>query len=96
MTTKADVEDARNEAEIRRIRRIENLRAIDAWTAVITSKCLGIGGLIVGGAEMLVPNALPFVLPQPSWVAAIGLALLTGKNLVKIVAAAGDIVGGKK
>lgn len=91
-----DVSTARREAEIRRINRREQLGTIDDYVSFFTAKALGASGLAIGGLELLAPDVLPIALSQPSWVAAIGLALLTGKNIIKLISAADDILGGKK
>jgi hypothetical protein len=51
--------------------------------------------LVLGGLEALDPAILPINLTKPEVVAGIGLALLTGKGIVTLIAKLEKTLGGK-
>jgi hypothetical protein len=84
--TADDVKSAKNKE---RIRAIERRGRIAAWNEFIgfgVSKVLGLSGLVAGGIGYVAPGLSPIALNRPAWVAGAGLALLTGKNLLALVA----------
>lgn len=86
MATKDDVENAKREREIRKIKRSIVVDDINAYTEVVVSKGLGIFGLGVGGLEWIDPSLLDIALQRPEWFAGVGAALLAGKSVLKAVA----------
>jgi hypothetical protein len=85
-TRKRELVATRNRAKIRAIQRAANIAAWNDYIDLVVSKTLGLGGLVVGGLEYLSPDTLPVTLPNPAWVAGAGLALLTGKRLITLIA----------
>ena len=86
MPHKRDVEIARYSQQVNAIERQGKIAAWNDYIGFGVSKVLGLGGLIVGGLEYLDPNILPIVLSKPLWVAGAGLALLTGKSVLSLIA----------
>jgi len=94
--TKEDIEKAKNIVQIKAIERQGNLAAWNDYIGFITSRILGLSGLIVGGLETLDPNILPITLKNPERIAAIGLALLAGKNILTLIIKAEKSLGGRR
>jgi hypothetical protein len=93
--TKEEVESAKH---IEQIRALERKGRIAAWNDYISfgvSKFLGFAGLVVGGLEALDPAVLPITLKNPELVAGIGLALLTGKSILTLIAKVEKSIGGR-
>jgi hypothetical protein len=86
MAEKRDVTEARYLQQIKSIERQAKIAACNDYIGFFTSKILGLLGLVGGGLEILDPNLLPIVLTNPYWVAGAGLALLTGKNVINLIA----------
>lgn len=83
---KPDSSLAKEAAKVRSIERAARLAAWNDYIGFAVSKLAGLGGVIVGGLEYLDPDLLRIVLPKPGLVAGVGLALLTGKNLLALIA----------
>lgn len=94
--TRYDVHAARRRERIKEIERKGRLAKWNDYVSFFAAKAAGVGGLSVGGLELLVPDLLPITIAQPVWVAATGLALLTGKSVIKLVSAASEALEGKK
>jgi hypothetical protein len=84
--SKWDVGVARRIVQVRDIQRRANIAAWNDYIGFVVSKSLGFCGLVVGGLEYLDPNLLSIVLKNPLWIAGAGLAMLTGKNLLTLIA----------
>ena len=84
--SKREVEAAKYKEQIRSIERKGRIAAWNDYIGFVISKLVGLGGLMAGGVEALDPNILPFVLPKPEIIAGIGLALLTGKSIITLIA----------
>jgi len=72
-----------------RIRLIERRANIAAWNDYIgfaVSKALGLLGLVVGGLAYVDIHVLPVTVKNPGWIAGAGLAMLTGKSLITLIA----------
>lgn len=95
-TAKKDVDSARLSEQIRVIERQGKIAAWNDYLGFAVSKILGTGGLLIGGLEVLDPNILPVVLKSPEMIAGVSLALLTGKNIVSLIANFEKTFGGKK
>src|SRR5581483_4391818 len=91
--TRKDVDSVRYQLEIERIKRRERIAALNDYVEFFVSKALGVGGLIIGGLEWLDPNLLPLVLTHPGLIAGGGLALLTGKSILALLAKAKRYLG---
>jgi hypothetical protein len=75
--------------EIAKVRSIERAATLAAWNDYIgfgVSKLAGMSALVVGGLEYLDPNILTVVVPRPGLIIGAGLALLTGKSIVSLIA----------
>jgi hypothetical protein len=96
MATNAEVEDADRDARLSETRRKSQLAKWNDYISFFTSKALGLGGLTVGGLDILAPHLLPITVSQPVWVAGVGLALLTGKNVIKLISSIDVALGGKE
>lgn len=89
--TNNQLAQAIEQAKLKRIERGEKIKAVDDWIGFITLKTVGIGGLIVGGLEIIAPAFLTVTLTPPLTpftLVGVGLALITGKKsiaLIKIV-----------
>jgi hypothetical protein len=75
--------------------RKERIRALEDWTGFVASKALGLTLAAVGGSELLDPNLLPVVLPNPAAVAGAGIALLVGKKAIDLAAKISNALGGQ-
>jgi hypothetical protein len=84
--SKPDLALARETAKVRAVERAATLGAWNDYVGFGVSKLAGISALIVGGLEYLDPNTLTAVVPRPGLIIGTGLALLTGKNIVSLVA----------
>lgn len=92
--TKKDVQSAKNRQQIYSIERQGKIGAWNDYIGFVISKGLGLAGLIGGGLELLDPSILTITLPYPALVAGAGLALLTGKNIITLIAKVEKIMGG--
>jgi hypothetical protein len=86
MATKQELDAAKRDRELRKQQRLARLDDWNAYSEFAVSKILGAGGLFIGGLEVIDPNLLPLVLKHPEWYAAGGIALLTGRSVLRIVA----------
>lgn len=71
------------------MRSIERAATLTAWNDYIgfaVSKLAGTSALVVGALESLDPNFLSVILPRPGLFVGAGMALLTGKNIVSLIA----------
>lgn len=93
--TKSDVESVKYQEQIRSLERHGRLVAWNDYIGFVVSKLLGLSGLVIGGLEILDPNLLPINLENPKIVAGIGLALLTGKSIVSLIAKTEKVFGGR-
>lgn len=84
--TKRDVGVARYKEQIRAIERHGRIAGWNDYLGFVVSKLLGVTGLVLGGLEALDPSILPITLKNPELVAGIGLALLTGKSVLTLIA----------
>ncbi len=80
--SKKDVEEARRKAEIAAIERQAKIAAWGDCTDFVTTKLLGLTGLVVGGLEYLSPDTLSLNLTMPGLIASVGTALLFGKSFL--------------
>jgi hypothetical protein len=72
------------------------LAAANDYISFAVSKTLGLGGLGLGGLELLDPSIIPLSFSHPTWVAGAGVALLTGKSVLSLIAKVNDVIGGAK
>ena len=86
IVTKPDPALARETIKVRSIERAGTLAAWNDYIGFAVSKLAGITALVVGGLETLDPSFLSVVLPRPGLMVGVGLALLTGKNIVSLIA----------
>jgi hypothetical protein len=79
--------EAKQKAQLRKIRRQTELDAADDWIKFITIKTVGISSLVVGGLEIAIPSLLTLSLTPPFTpftLIGIGLALLGGRNSISL------------
>ncbi|HLM56252.1 MAG TPA: hypothetical protein VK422_09065 [Pyrinomonadaceae bacterium] len=93
--TKKDVESAKYKEQIRALERQNKIAAWNDYIGFGVSKLLGTAGLLIGGLEALDPALLPINLIKPEVIAGVGLALLTGKSIVTLIAKVEKSRGGK-
>jgi len=77
---------AKRSEERRSIERRANIAALNDYINLVVTKGLGVAALVVGGIAFLDPGALHITLKNPGLVAGAGLAMLTGRNIISIVA----------
>lgn len=77
---------ARLTSEERRIHRQANLAAWNDYIGFSVCKVAGVIGCLVGGLEVLDPSYLSITINKPGLLVGGGLALLTGKSLVSLIA----------
>jgi hypothetical protein len=94
--SKRDVEIARYKERIRAIERSGTIASWNEYISFVISKILGIVGLFGGGLALLDPSLLPFSIPKPGVVAGVGLALLTGKSVLSLIAKMEKSLGGPR
>jgi len=80
------VAKARSAAKVRSIERSSKLAAWNDYIGFAVSKVVGVGALVAGTLECVDPNFLSVVVPRPGLVLGAGLALLTGRNIVSLIA----------
>ena len=80
------VAKARSAAKLRSIERASSLAAWNDYIGFAVSKVVGVGALVAGTLEYIDPNFLSVVVPRPGLVVGAGLALLTGRNIVSLIA----------
>lgn len=80
------VAKARSAAKVRSIERASKLAAWNDYIGFAVSKVVGVGALVAGTFECIDPNFLSVVVPRPGLVIGAGLALLTGRNIVSLIA----------
>ena len=80
------VAKARSVARVRSIERASKIAAWNDYIGFAVSKVAGVGALVVGALEYIDPNFLNVVVPRPGLVVGAGLALLTGRNIVSLIA----------
>lgn len=93
--TKNDVESVTYREQIHTLERQSKIAAWNDYISFVVSKVLGAVGLIVGGLEALDPTLLPINLHKPEIIAGVGLALLTGKSIITLIAKIEKTRGGK-
>jgi hypothetical protein len=71
---------AKEEIEVRRLRREEKLDTIEHYLGFAATKASGAALLIAGLVEFLSPDFISAILPQPLAIAGVGFALLVGKR----------------
>jgi hypothetical protein len=73
-------------AQVRSIERKAQLAALNDYIGFAVSRLAGITALAVGGLESIDPNFLQIVVPRPGLFVGVGLAMLTGKSVVSLIA----------
>lgn len=94
--TRKDVLAARNEEEIRVIRRRARIEAWSDYLEFFVAKTIGVIGIVVGGLEYLAPEILPITLTDPKAILGSGLALVLGRGVLTLLAKAEKVFGGKQ
>lgn len=96
VASKEDLEAARRREQIKDLERKGKLKAWNDWIGFAVSKATGLGGVILGGLEMLDPSVIAAPIPSPEIVLATGLALLTGKGILSVFQKAARVFGEDK
>lgn len=86
MATKDDVKSSKNQSEIRRIKRKENLEAIGDYTAFWGLRGLGFTTCGVAASEYFSPELLSIVISDPIQVFTVGAAFIGGPKVLAYVA----------
>jgi hypothetical protein len=84
--SRKDVKTAKLKEQVRVIERHSKIAAWNEYVGFFVSKGVGLAGLLIGGLEALDPNVLHITLKNPEIVAGVGLALLTGKSVLTLIA----------
>jgi hypothetical protein len=85
MLSKNEIVQVKKEALIKSIKRKENLAALNDYVAFVTTKSFGLISMITGIIEMANPDFHPVKLLPAESILAIGLGLLTGSGIIKIL-----------
>ncbi len=93
--SRTDIVQAKAAAEVSAIKRREQLRAWNDYTAFVVTKGVGLVTLFSGSIGLINPDYLPIHLQhdQSETAIGIGLALLAGNQIVSLVS---KVVGGLK
>jgi hypothetical protein len=86
MANLSNLQQAKQEAQIRAVERKERLEAWNDYLGFAVAKLSGFACLAVGVLEVIRPDLLAITLPYPGAVAGAGLALLVGPKTVNILA----------
>lgn len=97
LITKEDVTAAKYKQQVRSIERQGNIAALNDYVGFAVSKVGGIGATVIGGLELLDPSILPINLTMPvaAQLVGLGLALVAGKSILKIIGKLEEALGGK-
>ena len=80
-----EIEKAQTEQQIRKLKRRGNLEAVQEYIIFASKTSVGIGALLVGGLEFLVPSLLPVATANPVIIMGIGISLLAGKPTLDLL-----------
>lgn len=86
MASQEDVERARREAKIAEIQRNETVEAWETYSRFWAKNIFGTAFSITGGLEILTPEVITATIPEPHIVLGVGIATLTGKNVIRRIA----------
>ena len=78
-----DTTSVKQEIEIQTLKRSARLEKIEDIFSFIVTKSTGVILLASGLFEIIFPNIITAVLPEPMGLAGVGLALVTGKKAAK-------------
>jgi hypothetical protein len=84
--TKEEYEATKRALEIRKMQRKEAPAALDSYTGFAVSKLAGLVLVVCGGLGIISPSLMH--IPHPAYKFGVGLALLTGKSIVSLLAKA--------
>lgn len=88
-----DVNQVKKEIETRQLLRKARLDAVEDYIYFVSSKVGGLGLLGSGAFEILSPDIIHAVLPQPGGLMGMGFALLGGKQALKLLAKLLEVYG---
>jgi hypothetical protein len=91
---KAALQEAKFRDQIRRLERQGRLATWNDYTSFYVSKAIGAGAMILGGVDSIAPTFLPTHFSKPGIVFGTGVALLTGRNVITLVAKLNKVLGG--
>ena len=88
MATKDEVEAAKRDVELRR----QKVQGWEVYFQFALGKIVGVLSTTDGVLELLDPDIVPIDTPQPGTVLVVGLTYLLGKNVLKFVSKAGNLL----
>ena len=80
--------EAKTRTRLKRIERQEKIQAANDWIGFVTTKTVGIGALVVGGVQIILPGMFTIALTPPLTpiiLVGIGLSLLTGQKSISVI-----------
>ena len=80
------LKETKDELEAKRLRRQAFLEAAEEYTSFATTKTAGVGLVTAGSLELLSPEVIHAVLPDPAGMLGVGFALLAGRKAAKLLA----------
>jgi|SRR5215469_2012090 len=85
--SREEYEAGKRAVELRKIQRKETLAWLEAYTRSVVSKLAGLVGVVCGSLGIVNPTLFPSI-RHPVYFVGVGLALLTGKTVVNLIAKA--------
>jgi hypothetical protein len=92
MASQEDVERARREAEIAKIRHESIINTWTRYFGFLAKKIVGVGCSLIGSVEVLAPEVISATIPEPEAVLSVGIALLFGRSAIKIAAKVNEAI----
>ena len=86
-----ELQSVKDAIEARRLRRQERLDIIEDYLGFITSKTSGAALLTSGVLELLSPDVIQAVLPEPGGLVGIGFALLAGRKAADFLSKVAEV-----
>lgn len=80
-----ELETTKKQLEIRRLHRYEKLEIIEDYLGFATAKMAGASLMLAGVVEVLSPEIIQAVLPEPAGLVGVGFALLAGRKAVRLL-----------
>lgn len=79
------LKETKDELETRKLRRQAFLEAAEEYSSFAVTKAAGLGLATAGTLELLSPEVIQAVLPEPTGLLGVGFALLAGRKAAKLL-----------